>query len=413
MSESVAIIGAGIVGLSVAAELQRDGYQVTVFDRSAPMHACSAGNAGYISEANIFPPATLDIVWQLPKLLLSNDSPLVIRPSYLPAMISWGRQSLRTLKDERSRHVTNVLAGMTVKAYASLRELAQQTGAGDLLTREGGLVVFKDAIALEKKARVIPQWRSHGLVADRLDAQEVQALEPGLSKDIVGGIYFRNSGRCANPQRLGLKYADHVSSHGGVIQKIEVTRVQATPAGKVQLSTSAGARVFDRVVVCCGYWSAPLLADHYKNIPLVSERGYHLMLPNSGVKLCRPIVFGEPHFAATPMEDGLRLAGTAEFANADAAPNMKRAYMLLELAKRYLGSVSDEGAKPWMGVRPSLPDGLPAVGKVPGGTNIFYAFGHSHNGLTLSALTAQSVAALMANRVAPIDLDALSLERFV
>ena len=150
----------------------------------------------------------------------------------------------------------------------------------------------------------------------------------------------------------------------------------------------------------------------FRHVPLVSERGYHLMLPRPGLSLTRPVVFGEPHFAATPMDEGLRLAGTAEFARWDAPPAWERAHMLLALARQYLRGLDGDEAKPWMGVRPSLPDGLPAIGTVPSAPAIHYAFGHAHNGLTLSAVTARCISALVQGTAPPVDLAPLSLERF-
>ena len=169
---------------------------------------------------------------------------------------------------------------------------------------------------------------------------------------------------------------------------------------------------FRRVVVCAGFWSGKLLQPYFGRVPLASERGYHLMLPTPGVRVNRPIVFGEPHFAATPMEEGLRLAGTAEFAAPETPANFGRAMMLLRLSRRYLGPLNEAGARPWMGVRPSLPDGLPAIGRVRGHPAIHYAFGHAHNGLTLAAITAACVAAQVRGDKTPVDATALDLARF-
>jgi len=412
LSSSIAVVGAGIVGLSVAVQLQRRGYHVTVIDRDAPMAGCSSGNAGYLSEANIFAPAAPDMLRQLPRLLLADDGPLVIKPSYMPKMLAWGRHALGAVPAGRRQAITQTLAAMTVQAYSALAKMAGHTGAAHLLSRDGGLVAFKNAGALERKCEQLAVWQRHGIAVHRLSGAELRALEPALAPTMVGGLHFQNSGRCSDPRQLGLLYAQHLQAHGAAIVRDRVQQLQPQPGGAVRLRCDSGERSFAQVVVCAGFWSGALLQPFFRAIPLVSERGYHLMLPRPGVRLTRPVVFGEPHFAATPMDQGLRLAGTAEFASADAGPNLERAHMLLRLAQDYLLELDGTDAVPWMGVRPSLPDGLPAIGQVPAHPAIHYAFGHAHNGLTLSAVTAECLAAQLSATPAPMDLAALDLGRF-
>lgn len=410
--ESIAVVGGGIIGLSVAMELLRDGHAVTLIERDMPMQACSAGNAGYLSEANIFPPASPDMLWQMPRLLLAKDGPLVIRPGYVSHMLPWSMRALSVLKSQALAKVTDTLAAMTRLAFESVSKLAAQADAAALLTRDGGLVAYKTVAALEKKAACMDTWNRHGLPVRRLSGAEMQDLEPALVPEIVGGLLFENSGRCSNPQGLGLRYAEHLRHHGVQFLQDEVRALSRLPDGQIAVRGTRGSANYGHVVVCGGFWSGSLMKPFFRSVPLVSERGYHLMLPRPGLQLRRPIVFGEPHFAATPMDEGLRLAGTAEFARWDSPPSWSRAHMLLTLAQQYLRQVDGAQAKPWMGIRPSLPDGLPAIGTVPDAPGIHYAFGHAHNGLTLSAVTAQCVAALVRGAAPPVGTGPMALERF-
>jgi glycine/D-amino acid oxidase-like deaminating enzyme len=409
---TIGVVGAGIVGLSVAAQLQREGHRVTLIDRDEPMQACSAGNAGYLSDANIFPPASPDMLAQLPKLLLSRDGPLIIRPTYFHRMLPWTRHALKVLRPHAADLVTHTLAAMTRIAYAAITDLATHAGAASLLSRDGGLVAFKTASGLEQKCRALPVWNGLGLPVRRLSASEILELEPALSNDIVGGLLFENSGRCANPKRLGQLYAAHFARHGGQIVRNDVQATGPDNDGGAHVQYAGTSERYDRVVVCAGYWGGALMKPFFRSVPIVSERGYHLMLPTPGVQLTRPVVFGEPHFAATPMEEGLRLAGTAEFSAPTAAPNMRRATMLLKLASRYLKDLRGDGAEAWMGVRPSFPDGLPAIGRLPDHPALLYAFGHAHNGLTLSGVTSHCIAALVRGDRPPVDIAPLELDRF-
>lgn len=409
---SVGVIGAGIVGLSVALELQRQGYQVTVIDRDLPMAGCSSGNAGYVSEANIFPPAAPDMLLQLPKLLLANDGPLVIKPAYLPKMVPWGYRALGAVREATRTSITAKLASMTVQAYTALEELAGYAGASHLLSRDGGLLAFKSQLAFDKKCELLPIWEQHGIEVRQLSAEDIQSLEPALANDIVGGLHFLNSGRCSNPQQLGTLYAEYLAKNGATFHQDKVQQISPRSSGDVMVRCETSSAVFQKIVVCAGYWSGHLLKPFVGNVPLVSERGYHLMLPKPRIELKRPVVFGEPHFAATPMNDGIRLAGTAEFASAEEDPNLDRAAMLLRLARKYLKQLNGDEGQPWMGVRPSLPDGLPAVGQLRAHPSIHYAFGHAHNGLTLSAITAAYVAAQITGKANATDTAALDLGRF-
>jgi D-amino-acid dehydrogenase len=410
--ESIAIVGGGIIGLSVAMELLLDGYAVTVIERGAPMQACSAGNAGYLSEANIFPPASPDMLWQMPRLLLAKDGPLVIRPAYVGAMLPWSLRALSVLKPHSLSNVTDILAAMTRLAFESISKLAAHADASALLTRDGGLVAYKTMAALEKKAASLNTWNRHGLPVRRLSGVEMQELEPALVPEIVGGLLFEQSGRCSNPQGLGLRYAEHLGRHGVQFVQDEVRAVTQRSNVQVEVQGARSTASYGQVVICSGFWSGALMRPFFRSVPLASERGYHLMLPRPGLTLNRPIVFGEPHFAATSMDEGLRLAGTAEFARWDSPPSWARAHMLLTLAQQYLRQVDGAQAKPWMGIRPSLPDGLPAIGTVPDAPGIHYAFGHAHNGLTLSAVTAQCVSALARGTAPPVDTAPMALERF-
>jgi D-amino-acid dehydrogenase len=191
-----------------------------------------------------------------------------------------------------------------------------------------------------------------------------------------------------------------------------VISVARDSEGRAKVATTGGELSAGHIVVCAGYQSKALLQSLGQNVPLASERGYHLMLPNAGIGLNLPVIFGEPYFAATPMLNGIRLAGTAEFARFDAPANLGRARMLYRQARSYLPGISDANAYSWLGVRPTFPDGMPAIGVVDDCPEVLYAFGHSHNGLTLSAITAKCIAALMSGEAIDIPIHEMSLRRF-
>jgi D-amino-acid dehydrogenase len=236
-------------------------------------------------------------------------------------------------------------------------------------------------------------------------------LEPALSSDIAGAIFFPENARCVSPGALGRRFADSVLAKGGAIVRAAVTELKPGNDGWCLVTSNETFRARN-VVVAAGRWSDDLLKPLGYKAPLASERGYHLMLPASQVSLVRPVVMAEPFFAATPMTDGLRLAGTAESATADASPDPRRSDILFKLAQPYLPGLSDAGATRWMGVRPSFPDALPAIGRASRHNNLFYSFGHQHVGLTQAAVSARVLTDIIQGRPSSIDAGPFSLDRF-
>ncbi|WP_339436755.1 FAD-dependent oxidoreductase [Pseudomonas sp. EL_65y_Pfl1_R32] len=412
ISNDVIVIGAGIVGLSIALQLKLDGYKVTVVDQSPAMQGCSAGNAGYLSQANIFPPATSDLLLKLPKLLLDKEGPLVIKPSYLGKMMPWSLRAVSALRSAPYAVNVNALSSLITRSQESLALLAAQANASHLLSTEGGLIVYRTEEAFKAKQKSIPVWRDYGVEVETLTRQKTLEMEPALARDITGAIHFTHSGRCSNPQGLGLLYLEQLKRSGARFVQDRVKNARQIGIDQWEITLSSSRLKSSKVVLCAGHASDELLNGYGYRKALVSERGYHLMIPAPRVQLNRPVVFGEPYFAATPMVHGLRLAGTAEFCAADSPPDMKRSLMLRGLAEKYLPGLNSDDAQPWMGVRPALPDGLPAIGKVEQGIGFYYAFGHGHNGLMTSAITARCVSALIAEREPPVDLKPFDLKRF-
>jgi D-amino-acid dehydrogenase len=409
---SVLVIGAGIVGLSVALRLQLDGYDVTIVDAQEPMKGCSAGNAGCLSEANIFPPMTPEMLLQVPKLLLSSDGPLVIRPSYVAQMMPWLGLAAKALRASERERIISAMASITSRAIASFDDLVAASGASDLLAAQGLLVAFKSATSLESRAQRLPVWKQYGIQVERLGASDTRDLAPALHEEMAGGLFFSRSGQCKEPYLLGIRYLERLKRGGGKLIRAKVISVARDSEGRAKVATTGGELSAGHIVVCAGYQSKALLQSLGQNVPLASERGYHLMLPNAGIGLNLPVIFGEPYFAATPMLNGIRLAGTAEFARFDAPANLGRARMLYRQARSYLPGISDANAYSWLGVRPTFPDGMPAIGVVDDCPEVLYAFGHSHNGLTLSAITAKCIAALMSGEAIDIPIHEMSLRRF-
>lgn len=407
----LAIIGGGIVGLTAATRLQQEGHRVCLIDPTRPGTGCSGGNAGYLSVGNFFPingPTT----WRsLPCLLFNRNGPLVIRPAHLPRLTPWALELMAASRPQSYRAATAALAQLTIRAIPSLQTLLTREHLDGHIDVSGGLHVYRSTAALQARLASVPVYREHGVAVEVLPKEAIRDLEPSLTPDLVGALWFPDSGRCVDPRRLCVALAERLAAQGGRLIETRVTRL--VPSGTAwRLHTDMGELNARKCIVAAGRWSDELLEPLGYRVPLEAERGYHLMLPETAVTLRRPVVFAEHYFVATPMTDGLRLAGTVEFAGRHAPANMRRAHMLYAHAQRYLPGLARDGATSWMGSRPSLPDSVPAIGRASRHDSLFFSFGHQHCGLTLSAISADLLADLIANRPPIIDPRPYSLDRF-
>ena len=238
-------------------------------------------------------------------------------------------------------------------------------------------------------------------------------MEPSLGPNLAGGVLYGDSGHCTDPQTLSASLAGSFRTGGGEMRRTRVRQLVPVPGGGVRLVTDDGEFTVDEVVVAAGIWSPPLVKPFGVKPSLAAERGYHLMLRDPQISLRRPVGAGDDKFIITPLAGGIRLAGTAEFAAVDAPPDWRRSDMLLQAAKTIFPEINgEETATRWMGPRPSTPDSLPIIGRTPKNPNIICAFGHSHLGLTLGAVTAELVVDLVGRRGPGAGIKALRPDRF-
>ena len=259
-------------------------------------------------------------------------------------------------------------------------------------------------------------WRmriERGTPVERISGEELRRIEPALSPDYKAAIVIGQQGRAVLPGQLGRVLAGKARDMGAQIDRLAVSRLTPKPDGGWRLH--AGQTVLDAsaVIIAAGPWSMQLLEPLGVNLPLEYERGYHLEFHDCGVTLDHSIADVERKFVTSSMQTGLRSAGTAEFAGLEAAPDMRRAQILKQLTKRMLPDLDTGDTSEWSGVRPSFPDSLPCIGKLPGYDNLFAAFGHSHFGLGMAPQTGRLVADLVSGTTPNIDIAPYRAERFL
>jgi D-amino-acid dehydrogenase len=245
-------------------------------------------------------------------------------------------------------------------------------------------------------------------------AKEITAIEPAIAPDFACGAFHGGWYFVRNPHRVVTSIAKNVTASGGEIVQDEIRRIVHDGARATSLVLASGERRVDHLVICAGAYSGQLTAQLDERVLLEAERGYHLTIPNPGFDLGRTITYAKTPIAMTPMEMGLRLAGSDEFAGLDAPPNWRRANVHWSFAKRVFPALRplDETVTRWMGRRPGTPDGLPVIGPSRKLANVWYGFGHSHMGLAWGPTTGRLIAEQMGGHKSNIDLAPFRVDRF-
>jgi len=412
MGRDITVLGAGIVGMCCAAYLQRDGHRVTVVDRQEPGTGTSFGNAGILSPASCVPMAVPGVMSKLPGWLMDPLGPVAVRFMHLPSMLPW---FLHFLKASRMEHVeanADALRRLLSQTFEAYAPLVQAAGAPELVQRPGYLVVYESDAEYQADALAWRLRRERGVEFDVLDGPALRKLEPALSPLYRRGVYLLDQGYVTSPLRLTQSIAAQFLRDGGRIEQRTVWNVEVAADGPKALYTDQGAIPVEELVVAAGVHSPRFAAELGERVLLEAERGYHVEFQAPGFALARPINAAKGKFFVTPMETGLRVAGTTEFAGLDRPANPRRVEVLLAHARRMFPDLKTAQRTDWMGQRPSTPDYLPVIGRSTRFRNVYYAFGHGHLGVVSGAPTGRLIADLVAERPPTIDLEPYRIDRF-
>ena len=419
MSKHVVVIGAGIVGAACAIELLRDGQRVTIVEPADPggEQAASYGNGTLLNPSSVIPMAAPGLWKKVPGYLRDPLGPLAIRWSYLPKLFPWLRRFVTAgSTSEKLSKIARALRPLLADAPALHRALATEAGVGGLITKHGVLFAYGDRAAFAAEAL---SWRiraENGTEWLELDEDELRQREPALSRRYKFAVLVEENGQCRDPGAYVAALVHYAVASGAVLRRTEATGFRIEGGKLRAVATRDGEIPADMAVIAAGAYSKQLAAAAGDRVPLETERGYHVVIENPGVEPRYPVMPGDGKMAFAMTPAGLRIGGQVELAGLDAAPNWKRAEVLLKFAREvYPGVPADlppERLKFWMGHRPSMPDGLPCLGPASGCADILHAFGHGHVGLTAGATTGKIVAALVSGRPPAFDLSPFSPRRF-
>ncbi len=407
---SVGIIGAGIQGVCIGLQLIKKGIPVTIFDKNNPGNMSSYGNAGHFSPYAVVQLNRPDVIYDIPKMLLSSYGPLALKWNYIPKMIPWILKYLKSSTKKSMMHTTKYMHQILDLSLSAYDEILSEIDTTNLVERKGIIYIWTNK-NLKSRKMEIKIRNDLGIKQRLLNREEVLELEPNLSPVFDAGVIYDYAYHARDPKEITKKLFELYLKSGGKFKKEEVLSVEQTRYNQTQVKTNSEIFYYEKIVLACGAFSKKLTDQLGEKIPLDTERGYHVHYKKMDHLLKRPVIFLDRGFGMTPMNQGLRAVGTVELGGLDNPISKKRIDYIDKCAKELLpqlGKFQDE----WLGFRPTLPDFLPVIGPSLKNKNIIYAFGHHHLGWTLGAITGKIVSGIVNEEKTNLDLSPYSSSRF-
>lgn len=410
--KTVAIIGAGIVGVSTALWLQRDGHDVILIDKLGPAEGTSYGNGGVLASCSIVPVTVPGLLKKAPGMLFDSNQPLFLKWSYLPRLLPWLVKYLRHANADDTKRIASAIHGIVGDSLADHQALARGTAAEAWIVPSDYLFLYRDRAHYDGDAFGWGIRKAHGFAWDELQGDTLRAYDPVWGASVGFAAKLGDHGRISDPGRYVKDLAAHVVALGGRLVIGEADDI-ARDSGQVTGVRVGGETIAcNDVVVATGVWSGPLCRKLGLSIPLESERGYHLELWEPSIMPRAPVMVAAGKFVATPMEGRLRLAGIVEFGGLD-APASRAPYALLQKnIEEAIPGITWKDTQEWMGHRPAPSDSIPVIGQVPGTRGAWLGFGHHHIGLTGGPKTGRLLSQMISGKKPNIDLAPYAPSRF-
>lgn len=414
--KSVLVIGGGVIGLCTAYYAARQGLRVTVLDRSPERRdGCSFGNAGMVVPSHFVPLAAPGMVALGLKWMWNPESPFYIKPRLDMDLLSWGYKFWRAANASHVARSAPLLRDMSFASRACFEELAGLPDNDFGLVKQGLLMLCKTEHTLQEEGKAAETARRLGVPAEVLDARQTAEHDPGIRMDVAGSVYF--------PKDCHLSPGRFMAALKRRLDEAGVNFLWETDVidwrmgnGRIEAAlTRRGEMTADEYVLCGGSWSAELARPLGLKIPMQAGKGYSLTLPDPKrlPRLCS--ILTEARVAVTPMGNTLRFGGTMEIAGLNEDINPVRVQGIIKAAPKYFPEFTPEDfrdIKPWRGLRPCSPDGLPYLGRTSRYRNLTIATGHAMMGLSLGPITGKLVAGILTDQATPLDLSLLSPDRY-
>jgi D-amino-acid dehydrogenase len=413
MKQPVFILGAGMIGISCALELQRRGYAVTLIDRRGPGEETSSGNAGVLSYSNVTPIASPELLGRLLRLLLNRDPDLLLHYPHLLSLIPWLTRFLSRCRRKTYLTDGDAMSALTLASIEIHQQWIAEADAQHLLNQVGGLKLYRDRQTFMRDRLERELLQTCGIKHTLLEADQIYEYEPDLKRIFVQAVLIDDTISIRNPEKLCKAYAQMFVAAGGQLRRAEIRSLQ--PAnGAWELTTDQGSESVARVVVCMGAWTPEIIGPLGYSNPLAIERGYHTILsPAADAGLSRPIFDVGGSYVMAPMEMGLRVSTGSNLVHRETAPDPRQVAQVMPRVREAFPIDKILLAEPWMGRRPTVPDTLPIIGPAPHHENLWLAFAHSHMGFTMGPITGQLIANDITGAEQPFALTAYSPARYL
>ena len=405
----IAVIGAGIQGVCNALFLQKKGFKVTLFDRDEPGNSATYGNAGHFSPYASVPLNRPDVITDVPTMLASSRGPLALKWNYVHKMIPWFLRFLLNCSERKMMHTAKNMHQILALALPAFDELFEEIELNGLVENKGIIYVWNDQ-NLKSRELEIKIRKELGVKQQLLSPKDIHDLEPNIKPFYHGGVFYDYARHTRNPKKILLKLFDNFLKKGGKFLKLNIKDINFDD-DKPVIRSETQRFIFDKLVISCGVFSKRLTDKLHENIPMDTERGYHVHFKGFDHLISRPVVYANRGFGMTPMEQGLRVVGTVEFGGLDNPLSKSRIKNLIMNAKDMLDGLPEHEDE-WLGFRPTLPDYLPVLGPSKNYKNVFYSFGHHHLGWTLGAISGKIVSKMISNENTNLNLSAYSSSRF-
>jgi D-amino-acid dehydrogenase len=411
----VLIIGGGAIGICSAYYLSENGINVVLMEKGEVGSGCSLDNAGLVTPSHIIPLAAPGVIAKGFKWMFNADSPFYIKPRLDFELFSWLWMFRRACNERQMRQAMPLLRDLSLASVELFTELSEIKEIDFGFEQRGLLMLHKSVGGERENLEMADLALQFGIDAKVLDVQQIAELEPNIQTRATGGVYYRQDAHL-DPALFVKKMSTYLEQKEVVIHThAEVVGLEGSKGKVTRVQTSRGDFVADEVVLAGGAWSTGIIRNLQIKLPVQPAKGYSFTFEQPRTKPRIPILLSEPKVAVTPLAQGLRFAGTLEFAGLDLSINMRRVRAILNTIPAYFSDIDPPDirqAKIWSGLRPCTPDGLPFLGRCEEFQNLIVATGHAMLGISLAPITGKLVSELVLHKTPSIVLSDLNVERY-
>ena len=407
--KSIAVIGAGIIGICSAYFLQKSGFKVTLVDHNKPGSMTSYGHACTFADYACIPVNSPTIFKDLPSLLLKQNGPLAVDFKYILKNLPWALSFLKNCRKNKVEYIASSLANFLSHSRLSYDQLFEEVDVSQYINNNETLYLYKTEKEFQAAKYSIDLRKKNNVKIKKLNSAEIHEIEPNIAQVYFCGLIFEGSRHTINPIKVSEKIFESFLQNGGSYINKKITLINNSVNG-VTITSENNTFDFDKIIISAGSWSRELALMIGDKFPLDTERGYHVLFNNEKKLISRPVGWSQSGFYLIQIDDGIRAAGTVEIAGLNKKPNPKRLMMIEKEARKLLplGKVKST----WLGFRPTLPDSMPVIDASIKNRKVFYAFGHQHIGWTLAAVTGKAIEALVKGKQPNFDISPFHSGRF-